>query len=346
MPIAPLMHASKFLGAIAVALTIALGLVAFIPVAEAVGFQQVSVPDAGDQPLLVGIWYPSTSPVLQRPLELYNQEIAPDGMVSGDRLPLIVMSHGTGESFPAHYDTAIALAAAGFVVAAVTHTGDNYRDRSYAFTQRNFGGRARHIREVIDYMLGGWPEHQRLDPKRIGAFGHSAGGFTVLLAVGAIPTFGRAVQFCADHPEAWECQQMGRVRHDGPPRNNETSFASARDLRIRAAVIAAPAAVYNLTSNGLSEVTIPLQLWSAADDKITPPQWNTEVLRAMLPVAPEFHSVSGAGHFAFVAPCSEALANVATSLCRDPPGFDRVAFHRDFNRTVVTFFAAQLWGTP
>jgi len=346
MPFAPLMHGCKFVGAIAVALMAALWLVAFIPMAEAVGFQQVSVPDSLDRSLTVGIWYPSASPMLQRPLELYSQEVAADGKVSGDRLPLIVMSHGTGESFSAHYDTAIALAAAGFVVGAVTHTGDNYRDRSYAFTQRNFAERARHIRQVIDYMLDTWPEHQRLDPKRIGAFGHSAGGFTVLLAVGGIRTVGRAAQFCAEHPEAWECRQIRQVQHDDSPSNDVTSFASAHDLRIRAAVIAAPAAVYNFTSNGLAQVSIPLQLWSASDDKITPPQWNTEVLRTMLPIAPEFRAVSGAGHFAFVAPCSDALANVAALLCGDPPGFDRVAFHRDFNRSVVAFFVAQLGGTP
>src|SRR5436853_2251771 len=93
MPVGLLMHAGKFLGVIAVALMGALALVAFIPLAEAVGFQQVLVSDAVDRPLSVGIWYPSASPVLQRPLELYSQEVAPDGVVSGDRLPLIVMSH-------------------------------------------------------------------------------------------------------------------------------------------------------------------------------------------------------------------------------------------------------------
>jgi predicted dienelactone hydrolase len=50
-------------------------------------------------------------------------------------------------------DTAIALAEAGFVVAAVTHTGDNSLDRSYSFTVRNFPGRVRHLHRVIDYML-------------------------------------------------------------------------------------------------------------------------------------------------------------------------------------------------
>ena len=99
MPFAPLMRGCKFVGTIAVALVAALWLVAFIPLAEAVGFQQVSVPEAVDRSLPVGIWYPSASPTLPRPLELYSQEIAEDGKISGDRLPLIVMSHGTGESF-------------------------------------------------------------------------------------------------------------------------------------------------------------------------------------------------------------------------------------------------------
>jgi predicted dienelactone hydrolase len=342
----PPLMGDNFLRVIAGALTIALGLVTYIPSATAVGFQQVSIPDTADRPLVVGIWYPSDAPARQRPLDLLSQEVALDGTVAGGRLPLIIMSHGTGESFSAHYDTAIALAAAGFVVAAMTHTGDNYEDRSYAFTPRNFAGRARHIRLVIDYMLGAWPDHQRLDPKRIGAFGHSAGGYTVLLVVGGTPTFGRARQFCTEHPATWECKQIGHVRQDSPPPPEPPRVVSAPDVRIKAAVIAAPAAVYNFASDGLSHVTVPLQLWSAGEDEITPPQWNTEVLRTALPVAPEFRAVQGAGHFAFVAPCTEALATVTALLCSDSPGFDRVAFHREFNRAVVSFFAAHLGVTP
>ena len=34
-------------------------------------------------------------------------------------LPLVVMSHGTGGSFLGHFDTAMALADAGFVVVAM-----------------------------------------------------------------------------------------------------------------------------------------------------------------------------------------------------------------------------------
>ena len=49
-----------------------------------------------------------------------------------------------------------------------------------------------------------------------------------------------------------------------------------------------------------------------------------------------------ADHFAFVAPCSTALAERVPDICQDPPGFDRTAFHRDFNAAVVGFFQKQL----
>jgi predicted dienelactone hydrolase len=48
--------------------------------------------------------------------------------------------------------------------------------------------------------------------------------------------------------------------------------------------------------------------------------------------------VANAGHFAFLAPCSAALAQIAPEICRAAPDFDRTAFHREFNAAVVAFF--------
>jgi predicted dienelactone hydrolase len=57
---------------------------------------------------------------------------------------------------------------------------------------------------------------------------------------------------------------------------------------------------------------------------------------------PEYHVVPNAGHFVFLAPCTPALANAAPEGCRDPAGFDRAAFHSEFNNAVVAFFKANL----
>src|SRR5262249_34288770 len=103
-----------------------------LPPAGAAGFQYGTAPDPDDQPLELAIWYPSDDKISTQPLGLFTQEVVYYGMVKGDRLPLVVISHGTGGSAAEHYDTALALADAGFVVAALAHTGDNYKDRKYS----------------------------------------------------------------------------------------------------------------------------------------------------------------------------------------------------------------------
>src|SRR3984957_8698701 len=148
------------------------------------GFEQIMVPDPAGAPLEVGVWYPSNAHAAPQPLGLFEQNVANGGEVAGRGLPLIVMSHGSGGSFEGHYDTALALVEAGFVVAAGTHTGDNYRDHS-GFAQVE--NRPRHIRALVDYMLGSWTHHDLIDPARIGMFGFSAGGFTALVAIGGVP---------------------------------------------------------------------------------------------------------------------------------------------------------------
>src|SRR4051812_28163452 len=92
--------------------------------AGTVGVQTISIPVAGDAPLAAAIWYPADAPEREVPLALFRQSVAPDAAVAGRGHPLVVISHGTGGSLVDHYDTAIALARAGFVVAAITHTGD------------------------------------------------------------------------------------------------------------------------------------------------------------------------------------------------------------------------------
>jgi predicted dienelactone hydrolase len=196
-------------------------------------------------------------------------------------------------------------------------------------------------------MLGSWDGHNHIDPARIGMLGHSAGGATVLIAVGGNPDFDLSAPFCRDHPDAWDCQRV-KARSGPAPAPTEGADRKPLELhhdpRIRAAAIAAPAIGYVFTKHRLAAVTVPVQLWGAENDRITPNQWNADVVEAALPTPPEDHLVPLAGHFDFLAPCSAALAERAPEICRDPPAFDRTDFHRDFNAAVVAFFRKQLDG--
>jgi predicted dienelactone hydrolase len=310
--------------------------------AGAAGFQYGAAPDPDDKPIELGIWYPSDAPVSSQALGVFQQEVAPYGAVAGQSLPLIVISHGTGGGASSHYDTAIALANAGFVVVAPSHTGDNYKDRSYSFTAPNFTGRARQIVRVIDFMLNGWPGHDRLDPARIGIFGHSAGGATALIAIGGTPELDRLAIFCHDHADSWDCQQAKQRADSKPAAAREPEAKWVHEPRIKAAAIAAPAIGYTFPKDDLAAVIAPIQLWRAEKDWIAPNEWNANFVKAALPKPPEDHLVPAAGHFVFLAPCSEAFVKIAPDICKDAAGFDRAAFHKELNQALIDFFKAQL----
>jgi predicted dienelactone hydrolase len=65
-------------------------------------------------------------------------------------------------------------------------------------------------------------------------------------------------------------------------------------------------------------------------------------VRAALPKPLDYREVANAGHFDFLAPCSPRFATMAPPLCSSEPGFDRVAFHREFNAALVSFFERTL----
>ncbi len=301
----------------------------------AVGFERVSVPDGDNPALEAGIWYPTDAAVSVQSLGTFKQTVAPGAAVKGERLPLIVFSHGSGGSFEGHYDTAIALAEAGFVVAGVTHTGDNYRDQSALTRVEN---RPRHIKRLVDFMVGAWPYRGRIDAKRIGMFGFSAGGFTTLAVIGGNPDLARVPPYCAANPQEWACQKAAGTRIDWATK----PVTVEHDARITAAVIAAPALGFAFTPEGLRSITVPMQLWRGDQDEVLPHPRHAQHIYDSLPVKPDYRVVANAGHFVFLAPCSPALERVASAICKDPMGFDRVAFHREFNAATVAFLKAKL----
>lgn len=305
--------------------------------AASVGYQYARFPGPDGRTIELSIWYPSDAPATLQPFGPYEQTVARNGAAAGTALPLIVISHGTGGSFGGHYDTALALARSGFVVAALSHPGDNFRDHSDNFTWRNFVERPRQLSATIDYMLTVWNGRDRIDAARVGVFGHSAGGYTALASVGGIPEIARARAFCRSHPDDWSCERA-RTRNAKPAPDDDKPVAWTTDRRIKAIAIAAPAAGYLFAPESLSRVTVPVQLWEAQDDHIVP----NGIVGPELPKPPGLHVVPNAGHFDFLAPCSAMLAARAPEICESAPGFDRTAFHDRFNREIAAFFAAML----
>lgn len=310
----------------------ALSLTIAAPAAQAqthqVGFEHEVTADGTE----VGVWYPASGTPVHQRLGLYGQDVVPGARMPDRRHPLIVISHGTGGNFAGHVDTAVALARAGFIVAALTHPGDNWRDNSRA---TRVEGRPAALSATISYMLQAWPGRAAIDSDRIGAFGFSAGGFTVLAAAGGRPDLALLAEHCRQHSAFFDCTLLKTQ-----PRAAPAPWPSLRDPRIKAIVVAAPALGFTFDEAGLTEVTVPVQLWRADDDHILPAPFYADAVRAALPRQPEFHAVSAAGHFDFLAPCADPAS--MPHICRSAPGFDRITFHQRFNEEVVRFFSNTL----
>jgi predicted dienelactone hydrolase len=84
---------------------------------------------------------------------------------------------------------------------------------------------------------------------------------------------------------------------------------------------------------------VPVQLWaSERGNPFVTPESVAAVDRS-LPAKHEYHVVPNSWHLDFFI-CPPALAKAP--VCTDAPGFDRVAFHKQFNADVLAFFRAQL----
>ncbi len=74
--------------------------------------------------------------------------------------------------------------------------------------------RARDLSAVIDGMLADATFGPRIDVSRIGAAGHSLGGYTVLALAGGIATFGGLRDFCHAQPRGTAVRAAARIsRH-------------------------------------------------------------------------------------------------------------------------------------
>lgn len=301
--------------------------------AHAAGIKFAQIPADADGPALKAIvWTPCAEPAQEVPIGPYLLKGRRDCPIAGEKLPLVVISHGYGGSYLGHRDLAQTLADAGFVVAAINHPGDTFSDMSRADDMSVFVERPTDIKRLIDYMLSVAPDAARIDPQRIGFFGFSRGGYTGLVLAGGNPDFAHTDITCPD-PRAPICKEVrsGEVRTDH----------LTHDARIKAFVLADPFNVFP-SSASLNNVQAPVQLWASEFGGAGVLPRNADALARMLPHRPEYHIVSNAAHFAFLAPCPDAMKKSEPRLCVDADGFDRTVFHKQFDEMVLTFFQAHI----
>lgn len=291
--------------------------------AAGVGISKINIQRAGEN-FETALFYPSEDTVRTTQIGHYDVLARINAPISDGRFPLILLSHGARGSMFSHHDTASYLALSGYIVAAVEHAGDSYRDHSGHGARVTHYRRARQLKATIDSLLEG-PYSESIDESRIGVIGYSAGSIAVLDLAGLGP------EYCATAP----------LNSDicGGPSSKGGYLADATtltDRRIRAAMLWAPlGAIY---SGRRLEVPIPVAIIAASADTQVPFERHIKPLVNGLPNLALFEIIPLAEHFIFLAPCSERLKLMKKSLCSDPPGVNRLHQHSLVNSLTASFF--------
>jgi predicted dienelactone hydrolase len=312
------------------------------------GFQTLAVPGtSADKPITVALYYPTQATARAIPMGPFTPHVAPGGPPDASVRGLILLSHGTGGSELAHTTLAEALARHGYLVAALRHPGDNWQDQSLAGTAAFFTERPRQVSRVIDALLaspqwGGRIARDAQGPK-VGAVGHSAGGYTVLALGGAVADLNLLLTHCKEAADdAIFCNTGGdrTPTHADRAKFVPPAPVSVADPRVRALAALAPVGeVFTVAS--LKAMHIPALVMVSEKDTWLPAHYHGEPLKNNIP-AVDYRVVPNAVHFAFMNTPGMPIPTPDGDAGKDLPGFDRAAFQARLSQELVAFFDAQL----
>jgi predicted dienelactone hydrolase len=317
-------------------------------IALEVGWRSMTVPAAAaGAPIPLALWYPAEAEAVVRSVTMgpFGVRAAPGAAAAASLRGLIVLSHGTAGSELGHGRLAEALAARGYLVAALRHPGDNWQDQSLR-TQRAdqyFDERPRQVSRVIDTLLAdpAWSPRISRDARGplVGAVGHSAGGYTVIALAGGQPAPQRIAAHCREQG-AEDPIFCGLARGTSGAAPQSATAAPLKDARVRAVAALSPVGVV-FDPESLRRVTTPVAIWVADLDRFLPPRFHAEWLAQQQPSI-SLRRVPNAWHYAFMDAPTTPIPSPDGDLAADPPGFDRSRFLEQLGRELSDYFDAHL----
>jgi predicted dienelactone hydrolase len=330
------------------------GAAAAAQAAATVGTLTLPPDDEGGE---VTLFYPTAEPGRPERRGDLDWRLAPGAAPVPGNGRLIAISHGSGGGAWVHSALAQALVDAGFTVVLPLHRGDNWADPAHPGPD-SWKQRPAEISHAIDRVAAD-PRFAGLRLDRVGGFGMSAGGHTMLSLAGGAWSPDRFRAQCEQHlaEEFNACVGLAASLSggwlDGIKRWLARRVLNARftdatpqthvDPRMAAIVAGVPAAG-DFDPASLAHPRVPLALITAGQDRWLPARFHSEVILAACQGCERLVDLPDAGHGALLAPPPppERLGRLECALLCDPPGFDRPAATALWVGRTVAFFRRHL----
>jgi predicted dienelactone hydrolase len=307
------------------------------------------------------VWYPAANGTVEKawPVAIFeagrNALDAPMAPLPA-RLPLILISHGTGGSAASIAWLGEALAGNGFIAAAVNHHGNTAaEDEPRLEGTLIWWDRPRDLSVLIDRLLSDPRFGPRVDAGRIGVAGFSVGGYTALASVGARLSIGQFLASCASPETSASCKlppEMSRKFSERDVQRLMSENARVKeamshmddsfiDRRIGSAFVIAPVFGQAMTKESLAAITVPVELVVGSRDDQAVPSVSVAPIAAALPGA-SLAILPSVGHYTFLPVCNATGKAHVKELCADADGVDRELVHQRVAASAVDFFSRTL----
>ena len=324
----------------------------------------------GSRPLNTVIWYPAAAnsrvepfvatiengkffgdPALGKFFTEIPVAVDATPLMDGQKRPLILLSHGSTSLGLSLMWLGNYLASHGYIVAAVNHHGNTAAEAQ--FLPQGFSlvwERPEDLTAILTKLLADPVFGGQIDPNRIGAAGHSAGGTTMIQIAGGTFDMDALIAYCNSSQSMGDatCEprdlirqtiaQMEVLKKTDPvvQESMRHEKESHRDPRIKAVFAMAPAIGPAFTRRDLSGIKIPVQIVVGSGDDVTPRATNAEYFARLIKGA-KLTVLPRVGHMTFGSACTP-LGQQKLDGCRDAAGVDRVAVHSQVEQQALTFF--------
>ncbi len=338
----------------------------------AVGFETRSFVDegrrnysnTGPRPLETVIWFPADAgAVAAVPQETDSpikgmfvlQPVAQNAsLATGQKYPLIVLSHGSMSLAYSMSWLGWFLASHGYIVAGVNHHGNTGAEPH--MVAQGFvleWDRPKDLSVLIDKMMADPKFGPHVDATRIGAAGHSAGGATVMEVAGGVFDRDSLSAFCNAHAKDAGCDlppnfkrwiaDFKKIQDTDPVIQEELRHQqdSYRDARVKAVFSMAPAVGHAFPAETLHAIHIPVYIVAGAEDDVVSVANNAEWYAQNIPDAQLKIFPGNVGHFTFGSDCTPA-GQKAIFVCRDGEGVNRAQIHEETDQIALKFFNKNL----
>lgn len=308
----------------------------------------------GPRPLAWSAWYPcSDDAVVIRPSGQFfdlGTVHANACVAEGRKLPVVLLSHGTGGAPEGTGWLVHELAQAGHLVIGAHHHGNTamepYRPEGFLC----WWERATDLSALLTILDREGPFAGRIDTNVVSAVGFSLGAYTVLALAGAITSMERYSEWASGFPTAQggprempnaESHIPTLLRTSVPFRSSwKRQSDSFRDERVRAVIaIAPPPPVRAFDPASVASIEVPVTLVTGEADTEAPSQECADWLAQKNPGFRRISVGRMVGHHTFLGFPATAASGEELAIFRDNPGVSRVDVHARVANKVVAILA-------